>query len=154
MCVSCHHEQNPPELKSRIDVASSADARQLISGFYNVEGTDKKWRWTGPVFTIALRPPDSDAKPGVLKAHLYIPSTEIDQLGPITLTAAISDDKEIGEATYSTGGSHEFIAQVPVDDLRSNLVPVTFSLDKYVSRSPADNRDLGIVVTDISIGNQ
>jgi hypothetical protein len=92
-------------------------------------------------------------RPATLKVELYFPANEIAQLGPITLQAA-TDDEELGAETFSEGGPHEFLATVPARFLCTNVLPITFSLNKYLPRSPADSRDLGAVITSVSLRSE
>ena len=126
--------------------------KQLISGFYEL--SEDGWRWTAPTFSVALNPPNSGAnqvlRPAKLTVELYFPQLEIDQLGPITLTA-ISDGQVFGTTTYTRGGSYLFAASVPAKALCTNVLPVTFQLNKFIPASKADPRDLGTVVTSIHL---
>lgn len=84
---------------------------------------------------------------------LYFPQSEISELGPITLSAT-TPGFALGEATYYKGGSHQFEVEVPRGALCTNILPVTFSLDKYLPPSQQDGRTLGTVVTSISLANE
>lgn len=153
--IGCHEPSRSPWPSTSINAADSANSRQLISGFYDIEGTETHWRWAGPVFTVALRPPGSPQlmRPAKLSVQLYFPPNEIDQLGPITLRA-IADDEELGATTFSEAGPHEFVATVPASSLCTNVLPITFSLDKFLPRSAADSRDLGAVITSVSLRSE
>jgi hypothetical protein len=92
-------------------------------------------------------------RPAQLKVQLYFPPTEIAQVGPITLLAS-ADDKELGAITFSEAGPHEFVAVVPASILCTNVLPITFSLDKFLPPSPADSRKLGAVVNSVSLQSE
>ena len=140
------------ELTSSIRVADPSVSKQLISGFYDAGGND--WRWTGPLFRVALKPPVSGhseaLKPAVLHVHLYFPPDQIRHLGFITLSAETGRYK-YNQVTYEEGGPHEFIAEIPAAALCTNVLPITFSLDKYLHGSTVDTRDLGVVISSISL---
>lgn len=121
---------------------------QLISGFYAVEGGtgDDAWRWSGPDFSLALAPPPEAQHGARLVVRLYFPETQIQKLGPMTLTASI-DGEPLQPETYSQGGSYEFVRDVPACFLDTNVLPVTFSFDRYAPRSETEGRDLGAVVS-------
>jgi len=125
----------------------AADAGQLISGFYSVEGGggENAWRWTGPKFSLALAPP-ADVKRGArLRLKVYFPETQIQKLGPTTLTASV-DGEAFASQTYVQGGSYDFVRDVPACLLDTNVLPISFSVRPYVPKSEQDGRDLGAVV--------
>jgi hypothetical protein len=122
-------------------------AGQLISGFYAVEsqGGDKAWRWTGPDFSIALAPPPVVRRGARLLLRLYFPETQIQKLGPMTLTAYI-DGQPLASETYAEAGNQDFVRDIPACILQTNVLPVSFSFDRYSPHSAAEARDLGAVV--------
>jgi len=122
-------------------------ATQLISGFYGVEGGggDNAWRWTGSDFSLALAPPEP-AQHGVrLWLRLYFPETQIQKLGPMTLTAFV-DGEPLTPEIYAKAGSYDFVRDVPACFLDTNVLPISFSFDPYSPKSGAEGRDLGAVV--------
>jgi hypothetical protein len=54
--------------------------------------------------------------------------------------------------TFAKPGVYTYSARVPADALRSGLVAVDFRLDKSTVGLNGDGRDLGIVVTAVSLG--
>lgn len=148
--VGCQHQSQWPA--SSFSVADPSVVRQLVSGFYEVN--DNRWRWTAPSFTVAFRPPNLNytqpLRPARLTVSLYFPQAEIDQLGPITLTASGAED-QFGQTTYNAGGSHTFVADLPARALCTNVLPVTFSLNKSFHGSGGDARSLGMVVNSFSL---
>ena len=91
--------------------------------------------------------------PASLRVQLYFPPEEVHQLGPITVQAR-SSDYNYGSVTYKEGGPHEFVVTVPAEALITNILPVTFCLNKYLPASKTDPRDLGTVVTSIRLENE
>ena len=154
LCCSACHQNKEFWPASSIRVADPAIAKQLIAGFYEV--SENRWRWTGPVFEVALKPPrvrrsqDQPLKSAELRVQIYFPEAEINQLGPITMTAQTSGH-QYESTIYSKGGSYEFVADIPADALCTNVLPITFSLDKYLHASKTDPRDLGVVVTSFTL---
>ncbi len=122
-------------------------ADQLISGFYGVEGSggDSAWRWTGPDFSLALAPPPGARHGARLLLRLYFPETQIQKLGPMTLTAFV-DGEPLAPETYDKSGTYDFVRDVPACLLDSNVLPVSFSFDRYTPKSETDGRDLGAVM--------
>jgi hypothetical protein len=117
-----------------------------MSGFYPVEGRgDNAFRWAAPDFSLALAPPPQAQHGARLLLRVYFPETQIQELGPITLTAFVGDEP-LAPETYSKGGSHDFIRDVPACFLDTNVLPVSFNVDPYSRRSETEGRDLGAVV--------
>jgi hypothetical protein len=144
MLAGCHRVQAPASVVRMDDPAA---ANQLISGFYNVEGQgDRAWRWTGPDFSVALAPPLGARHGARLRLRLYFPETQVQKLGPITLTAYV-DGQPLAPETYAQGGSYDFVRDVPACFLQTNVLPVSFSFDPYSPRSETEGRDLGAVVS-------
>jgi hypothetical protein len=119
--------------------------KQLVAGFYDVEAN--AWRWTARKFVVSFpQPANANRKGAKLELVLYIPESEIAKLGPMTLSANV-DEHPLAPQTFSAGGQYTFARDVPPDALRSNLVPVIFTLDKAVPPSAEDVRELGAVVS-------
>jgi len=128
-----------------------AVANQLIHGFYSVEGGgDNAWRWTGPEFSLALGPPPSAAHGARLLLRLYFSETQIEKLGPMTLTASI-DSEPLAPETYSQSGSYVFVRDIPACFLETNLLPIRFSFDTYSPHSTNEARDLAAIVSMASL---
>ncbi len=144
LLVGCHRVKTPSSVVRMGDVAT---ANQLISGFYTVESTggNNSWRWSGPDFSVALAPPLSSARGARLVLQLYFPETQIQELGPMTLTAFV-DGQPLAPETYDKGGRYDFVRDVPACFLDTNVLPITFSFDRYMPKTEAEGRDLGAVV--------
>jgi hypothetical protein len=127
-------------------MADQTTSNQLISGFYGVEGSRgaNRWRWTGPDFSLALAPPAAAQHGARLLLRMYFPETQIKKLGPMTLTASI-DGEPLASETYAEGGTYDFVRDIPACFLKTNVLPITFSLDRYAPHSETDGRDLGAV---------
>jgi hypothetical protein len=144
LLAGCHRVKAP---SSVVHMGDPSVASQLISGFYGVEGSggDQAWRWTGPDFSLALAPPPSARRGARLLLRLYFPETQIQKLGPMTLTAFV-DGEPLAPETYDRGGSFEFVRDIPACFLDTNVLPVAFSFDPYSPKTANDGRDLGAVV--------
>lgn len=134
---------------SVVNVADPSTAKQLVGGFYKIEA--KSWRWTAREFVVSLLPPPgSEQKGAKLSLHFFIPDDQISKLGPMTLTAEI-DDFSMSPETYSRGGDYFYVREIPARMLKTNVVPVIFSFDKATAPSGSDGRELGAVVSLISL---
>ena len=143
LLAGCHRVQTPASV---IRMDNPVTASQLISGFYDIEGEGNNlWRWTGPDFKLALAPPPASRDGARLVLQLYFPETQIQKLGPMTLTAFI-DGQPLAPETYSTSGSYDFVRNVPACLLDTNVLPIAFRLNPYSPKSASQGRDLGAVV--------
>ncbi len=127
-------------------MSDPATADQLISGFYNIENSgDNAWRWTAPDFTLALAPPPEPQRGARLLVRLYFSETQIQELGPITISASVGGEP-LAPETYAKAGGYDFVRDIPACFLDTNVLPVSFNVDPYSPKSEADGRDLGAVV--------
>ena len=145
--ISCHAKR--VAFSSDLKMGDALSDRQLISGFYGIE--QKQWRWAARRFAVVLQPPPgSERAGGTLRLHLFIPASQIEKFGPITLSAE-AEDAPLAPETFSQGGSYTYSRNVPAALFRATLLPVVFTLDKAIGRSEKDSRELGAVVTEVSI---
>jgi hypothetical protein len=134
---------------SMINVYDPRAASQILQGFYPVEGAD--WRWTQKAFSVSLGPPRAAAQQGAqLELDFAIADAIIQRLKSITLSASITGLK-LAPQTYTTAGQFTYIRDVPADRLRTDTVPVEFTLDKALPPSPSDSRELGLIVTQVGL---
>jgi hypothetical protein len=142
----------PPlqELLSSLEMANPSARRQLLSGLHNAEAN--AWRWTDQTFSLALlRPAGAEADGARLTLRLFIPDSQIRDLGPMTLRAFVNG-RALGTAyTYSTPGDVTFMADVPAADLSSALPVFRFTFDKVRTPSGNENRRLSAIAKSISI---
>jgi hypothetical protein len=125
---------------------SMEDAARL-DGFYGVEnGT----RWTKREFAITFGLAGDAGDAPVLAVQLYIPDALIQKLGPITLSARLGDHRFEPE-TYRQSGQYTFKREFNVDWLASGTNRFEFVLDKALPPTPADRRELGVVVLSASL---
>lgn len=82
--------------------------------------------------------------------HVVIPESQIQKLGPMTLSADV-DDFTLDPQTFSVGGNYAYVRDVPAKVLRTNLAPIIFTFDKASPPSSVDGRELAAIVTDISL---
>ena len=140
--AGCHRYRAPASL---VRMGDSATTSQLVSGFYDAEGEPgNRWRWSGPDFVVALGPP-APGRGARLRLRLYFPETQIENLGPMTLTAFV-DSEPLAPETFGKAGTYDFVRDVPACALDTNVVPVHFELDRYSPRTSSEGRDLGVVV--------
>jgi hypothetical protein len=144
--IGCHNVREPV---SKLVIADTSTSNQLLSGFWWLESGS--WRWTARQFSVALQPPaHAEQRGATLNLHLYIPDSEIESLGSMTLTAEV-DDTELKPQTYSKGGIYTYTREVPRDALATSVLPVRFSFDRAVPPYKSDGRELAAVVTEVDL---
>jgi hypothetical protein len=147
LLAACHRKW--PEYASSVRVADPERRHQLISGFYDV--VNHQWCWTARQFQVLLGPPkDGGTRGGVLTVNLYFPDNEMNEVGSITLTA-YTGDFELESVTYKKAGVQEYRSDVPPEALCTDIVPIQFIFDKALPPSNRDPRELGAVVTSITL---
>jgi len=130
-------------------MADPAQAAQLLNGFYGIEG--EKSRWTAKNFSVLLKaPPGSERNGAELALKLYIPDVQIRSLGAMTLSAN-AGGHELPSHTFSQSNEYTYSAHVAAEALGSGFVAVNFRLDKSAVGLNGDARELGVVVTAVSL---
>lgn len=147
--VETIEEPAVPELAPMVHAADPKGAFQLVRGFHEIE--QNAWRWTMREFVVTLRPPAQAAEKGaVLRLKFTVPEPVIAKLKAITLAARVGGASLVPE-TYSKPGDYVYTRDVPASALAGDVVSVEFSLDKAIPPSPADQRELGVVVTSVGL---
>jgi hypothetical protein len=152
--AACHSPMNREDSETLSDVPmnSSRAAKQLLTGFYNVE--NGAWRWTAKTFAIDLGVPAGAAtKGGTLRFRLVFPDPSFQALHSITLSAKVNETP-LASQTYSTVGEQTYTRDVPASALASSPVRVTFTLDKALPPGPVDIRELGVIANEISLSSK
>ena len=150
--VGCGSTSGRPELASDLSMNSSRTAKQLLTGFYQVE--NGAWRWTAKTFSVELGVPSGAAtKGGKLSFRLVFPDIAAKTLHSVTLSATVGATS-LPSATYSTPGEQTYTQEVPASALASSPVRVTFTLDKAMPPAEADIRELGVIANEISLSSK
>jgi 4-amino-4-deoxy-L-arabinose transferase-like glycosyltransferase len=118
-----------------------------LTGFYPPEDG---FRWTKREFSAQLSVPEADPNGAQLLMRVYIPEAAIQKLGAQTLSARFAGHV-LAPQTWSEPGQHVFRRQLDPAWLNPGQVQVDFSLDKAISATVSEPRELGIVVREISI---
>ena|ERR1700722_6977061 len=143
---ACHEVRQP---LSKIDIAETRSADQLLSGFYAPE--NGAWSWTAQEFTAVLKPPDGAEQRGAtLELHLYIPDSQIESIGPMTLSAT-TGGYVLHAEKFSKGGTYIYSRKIPKDALATSLLPVKFCFDKARAPYVGDGRELAAIVSRIEL---
>ncbi len=143
--VTIQTVEEAPVLSSVIATADPHAAAQLTSGFYGIE--QNAWRWTAGRFSVVLRPPRTAAASGAtLQLKFAIPDGVAAQIKGVSLSAYVNGTALTPE-TYTKAGQYTYSRDVPATLLSGDVTRVDFSLDKTVPGTPADHRELGVVVS-------
>lgn len=143
-----YRQTAPPNLVSTLAMSDAAHAPQLLEGFYGIEG---QTRWTAKEFAVGLKaPPGSDRDGAELTLKLFVPDGQIQELGPLTLSAK-AGDFALPSRTFSQPGLYIYTAHIPPKAMASGFAVVRFQLDKSSYGSNGDVRELGLVVIDVGL---
>jgi hypothetical protein len=147
--VRVETDEGPPHPSMFVSVSDPKTAPQLLDGFYGLEGNS--WRWTAGHFSVLLgAPPVAARNGGVLKLDMTIPKPLIDLVKTTTLTVRIHGEK-LPPESITQPGSFTFVRDVPPSLFDGDPVKVEFSLDRYIPAGKVDTRELGLIVSSISM---
>lgn len=138
-------DEGGSQLATALNVADPRAAIQLLRGFHDVE--NNAWRWTGPKFAIALRPPKEMPPEG---AKLYLEYTVPElflQKVPQTTLSILVNGKPLEAEVITKAGSARLERTVPPAMLQGDVATFDFSLDKYLEAGAVDQRELGLIVS-------
>jgi hypothetical protein len=144
-----YRKTSDPRASESVEMGNRAHAAQLLDGWYGIE--DGKWRWTAKNFSVLLKaPPGSDRSGAELSLKLFVPDVQIRNLGPITISADIGG-RALPALVLSKPEDHVYSAHVPAEVLRPGVAAVNFRLDKAAVGLNGDARELGVVVSEVSL---
>jgi hypothetical protein len=121
---------------------------QFAAGLYELQPGG--WRWTKPEFHVSLDDPDLPDSPATLAVQVFVPPQNIEKLGPITFGASVGDHA-LQPETYGQQGQYTFLRTVPGEWLRRGSNRFDFRVDKHLGPGPGYPRELGIVITAVSL---
>lgn len=130
---------------THFQMGDPAATRQLVGGFYSVEG--KSWRWTARDFVISFRtPPDATRRGALVSLEFVVPDIVIQKLSTVHLAAAVRG-RQIATEQFSAPGSYTFKAEIPAELCGSTDTVIDFHLDKAIPPGGGDGRELGVIAT-------
>jgi hypothetical protein len=146
-------DEETPRMQSVLQMGDPKIEPQLVKGFHGIEAG--AWRWTEKQFTVTLRPPFGASQKGAkLTVRLTVPGVAIDKLKTISVSATAAGSA-LPPETYTTPGEYFYVREIPASLLTGDSLRVDFQLDKAMTPSGADIRELGIIVTSIALeGNK
>jgi hypothetical protein len=142
-------EEGASQLASAVHVADPRTAIQLLRGFHDVE--NNAWRWTGPKFAVALRPPKEVPAEGVkLYLEYAVPELFLQKVPQTTLTVMVNG-KALEPEVINKAGNKRMERVVPGAMLVGDVVTVDFALDKFLAAGEVDQRELGLIVSEVGL---
>lgn len=138
-------EDDKTELSSVVSMANTAQAVQLVKGFYDLE--QGGWRWTMGKFSVTLKTPAGAGEKGAtLELKTSVPEPVLAKIQATTLSASIGGTS-LEPAKLDKPGEFVYTREVPASVLKSEAVTVDFELDKFLAAGVVEQRELGIIVT-------
>jgi hypothetical protein len=136
-------------LASTIYAGDPNVSAHFAKGFYNVE--ENAWRWTGKEFAVDLSAPlHSDQRGAELVLKLAVPDVVIQKLGSVQLSAAVQGYK-LEPQIYTKPGQYTYTREVPADKLQTDVERIDFSVDHTLLPTATDQRELGIIVSEVGL---
>jgi hypothetical protein len=132
-------------LRSR-HLTDPALTARLLRGWHGLE--EGRWRWTERCFSAELSVPKIDFGAALLELRFVYHECARPYEGRLVLSAHI-DGFALAEAQYSTAGEHMYRAAVPAHVLRCSTAIVTFELNYAIPADGYDQRERGIIVTNV-----
>lgn len=142
-------EEGASQLSSAVNAGDPRAAIQLLRGFHDIE--NDAWRWTGPKFAVALRPPRAIPAEG---AKLYLDYTVaelfVQKVPKATLTVTVNG-KALEPEVITKAGTFRLERMVPEAMLKGDVATIDFALDKYLEAGAVDRRELGLIVSGVGL---
>ena len=142
-------EEGSSQLSSAVNVGDPKAAIQLLRGFHDVE--NNAWRWTGPKFAVALRPPKEVPAEGAKLFLEYVVPELFLQKVPQTTLSVFVNGKAVEPEVISKAGSFTLERLVPTDLLKGDVVTIDFALDRFLPAGSVDQRELGLIVSAVGL---
>lgn len=112
---------------------------EFLDGWHALE--NGAWRWTARRFSAVV--PVASPGAGTLEFRFHLPEALLASAGPVTLAAAVNGAALTSER-FDTAGEQVYVRRLPVDALRGGEVRVDFELDRALTGSGDDHRELGV----------
>ncbi len=141
-------QQSPPVSRQRLTLSTGdSQVADRLEGFHQIENG---WRWTKRNFAITFDLQQAADLPQSLTLQLYLPDSIIQKLGAMTLTARVGNH-QLAPETYARPGQYVFQRDLQPGWLKPGPNRFEFALDKSLPPTPADDRELGVVVLSASM---
>jgi tRNA (mo5U34)-methyltransferase len=115
---------------------------EFLDGWHALE--NGAWRWTARRFSVVVRGAFAGAE--TLKFRFNLPEALLAPAGPVTL-AATANGVALGSESYDAAGEQAYVRRLPEEALRGGEVRVDFELDRALTGSGEDGRELGVLAS-------
>jgi hypothetical protein len=115
---------------------------ELLDGWHALE--NEAWRWTARRFSALV--PVTTRGAEKLEFRFHLPEALLESGGPVTLTAAVNG-QALGPERYDTAGEQVYVRRLPKEAVRGGEVRVDFELDRALTGSGDDRRELGVLAS-------
>jgi hypothetical protein len=127
--------------RSYLDMGDIRARPQLLDGWYGIE--NGAWRWMAKQAQALLRMPD---RPSKFQAQLFFPANFMERAGgPVTLSIMV-DGHQLFSTRYAQPGGYQAGFAVPQNLQDGSIRKITIQLDRAMSPSGTEQRELGAVV--------
>ena len=117
---------------------------EFLDGWHALE--NGAWRWTERRFSVAV--PVASPGAGTLEFRFNLPEALLAFAGPVTLAAAVNG-VALGSERYDTAGEQVYVRRLPEEAVRGGEARVDFELDRALTGSGDDRRELGVMVSGV-----
>ena len=142
-------EEGSSQLSSALHTGDPRAAIQLLRGFHAIE--NDAWRWTGPKFAVALRPPKTVPAEGAKLYLDYVVAELFVQKIPKATLSVTVNGKALEPEVISKAGNFKLERMVPATMLQGGVATIDFSLDKFLEAGTVDQRELGLIVSGVGL---
>lgn len=141
-------DEGAPEPPLSVAMADPAAAQWLLEGFHKIE--EGAWRWTKGKFAVQLRPPFGSTQQGArLVLKFAIPEAALSRTASLAITTAVGG-KAFGPTRFPRAGAFVLNQDFPASAFTGEPVRVDFALDRFLTPTSSDPRELGVIVREIS----
>lgn len=119
---------------------------ELVDGWYPAEDTGG-WRWTMQHFSVRVKFEGDRSRSAKLVMRVFIPDVLVKKFGTLTLSPMF-DGSPLEPAIFSQPGKYTLTRSLRPGGSEGVLA---FAVDKALSGEESDGRELGIIVSSISI---
>jgi hypothetical protein len=116
---------------------------ELLEGWHQAERSG--WRWTERRFSARFKQMGNTRTK--LALGVYVPPEILERVGPLTLIVGING-QTVTPVLFESSGEHHVVRSL---EGAKGDIQVEFELDKCLSASPDDTRELGIIVASIEL---
>jgi len=157
-CPACKRKRHPnpmatieeeSPLASIVSMGDAAASSQLLTGFHTLE--QGAWRWSMKRFSVSLAVPElARTRGGRLDLKITLPEAIAPPMLGARVTASIGG-RSLAAYQVSRTGEQVASFDVPRDLVNAMAIVVDFELDKVIPPKEGESRELGLIITQVSL---